>query len=46
MRKVAWPTRAETINYSAVVLVTLVVVILLIFGLDYVFHSASSFLFK
>jgi preprotein translocase subunit SecE len=46
MRKVAWPTRAETINYSLVVFVTLVVVILLIFGLDYVFHQASTFLFK
>ena len=46
MRKVAWPTRTETINYSLVVFVTLVVVILLIFGLDYVFHTASSFLFK
>ena len=46
MRKVAWPTRAETINYSVVVLVTLVIVILLIFGIDYLFASSSRFLFK
>jgi preprotein translocase subunit SecE len=46
MRKVAWPTRAETINYSLVVFVTLVVVILLIFVLDYIFAGAARFLFK
>ena len=46
MRKVAWPTKAETMNYSAVVLVTLIVVIALNFGLDYVFSAAARFLFK
>jgi preprotein translocase subunit SecE len=46
MRKVAWPTRAETVNYSVVVFITLVIVILLIFGLDYVFSASSRFLFK
>ncbi|MDQ6614930.1 MAG: preprotein translocase subunit SecE [Actinomycetota bacterium] len=46
LRKVAWPTKAETINYSAVVLLTLVVVGLVIFGLDYVFNSMARFLFK
>ena len=46
LRKVQWPTRAETANYSTVVLITLVIVIALIFGLDYVFASASNFLFK
>jgi len=46
LRKVAWPTKAETINYSVVVLVTLIVVGLLIFGLDYVFSSTARFLFK
>jgi preprotein translocase SecE subunit len=46
MRKVAWPTRAETANYSIVVLVTLIVVGALIFGLDYVFANVARTLFK
>ncbi|MDP9075114.1 MAG: preprotein translocase subunit SecE [Actinomycetota bacterium] len=46
LRKVAWPTRAETINYSMVVFVTLVLVISLIFTLDYGFSVAARFLFK
>ncbi|HEX3540247.1 MAG TPA: preprotein translocase subunit SecE [Acidimicrobiales bacterium] len=46
LRKVAWPTRAETINYSTVVLITLVIVISLIFVLDYGFSAAARFLFK
>jgi len=45
MRKVVWPSRAETINYSAVVLVTLVVVMALIFGLDLAFTKVTTFLF-
>jgi preprotein translocase subunit SecE len=46
MRKVAWPTRAETTNYSIVVLVTLIVVGALIFGLDYLFANVAKTLFK
>ncbi len=46
LRKVAWPTRAETINYSTVVLITLVILIILIFFLDYGFSAAAKFLFK
>jgi preprotein translocase SecE subunit len=46
LRKVAWPTRTETINYSSVVLITLVVVIALIFALDYLFSAVAGFLFK
>jgi preprotein translocase subunit SecE len=46
LRKVAWPTRKETINYSSVVLVTLSVLMALIFGLDYGFDRLSIFLFK
>jgi preprotein translocase subunit SecE len=46
MRKVAWPTRAETINYSSVVLVTLVVLMALIFALDLGFSKVSLYLFK
>lgn len=46
MRKVAWPTRSETINYASVVLVTLVLVMALIFGLDTGFSQLSLDLFK
>ncbi len=46
MRKVAWPTRAETINYASVVLVTLILVMALIFGLDTGFSEVSLYLFK
>jgi preprotein translocase subunit SecE len=46
LRKVAWPTRAEVVNYSIVVFVALVLLTGLIFGLDYVFGKAVIFLFK
>ncbi len=45
LRKVAWPTRAEVVKYSSVVLVTLVVLIGLIFILDYAFAKSVLFLF-
>jgi preprotein translocase subunit SecE len=45
LRKVAWPTRAEVINYSIIVLVALLVLMALIFGFDYVFGKAVFFLF-
>ncbi len=37
LRKVAWPSRSETVNYSIVVLVTVVVLGAMIYGLDWVF---------
>jgi len=46
LRKIAWPTRAETINYSTIVLITLSVLMALIFFLDYIFGKFSLFLFK
>ena len=46
LRKVAWPTRAEVINYSIVVLLALILLTAVIFGLDYVFGKAVIFLFK
>ncbi len=46
MRKVAWPTKAETANYSLVVLVTLIIVGAMIFGFDYVFSGVARYLFK
>ena len=46
LRKVAWPTRAETTNYSIVVLVTLVVIIALIFVFDTGISHSALWLFK
>ena len=42
----AWPTRAEVINYSIVVLMALLLLTGIIFGLDYVFAKGVIFLFK
>ena len=46
LRKVAWPTRPEVINYSIVVLVAVAILTALVFGLDYAFAKAVLFLFK
>ena len=46
MRKVAWPTRAETINYSTVVFITLSILMAFIFVLDLLFSKMAIFLFK
>jgi preprotein translocase subunit SecE len=43
LRKVAWPTRQETIRYTIIVLVTVIVLTALIAGLDWVF---SDLVFK
>ena len=40
LRKVAWPTRAEVINYSIIVLITVVLLTTLIALLDWGFGSA------
>jgi len=45
LRKVAWPSREETLRLSGVVLFALVVLTSLIFGLDYVFAKSVFFLF-
>ena len=45
LRRVAWPTRAEVVKYSTVVLITLILVTMMIFGLDYVFGKGVLFLF-
>lgn len=37
LRKVAWPTKSEVINYTIVVIVTVLVLTGFIFVLDYVF---------
>ncbi len=46
LRQVAWPTRAEVWNSSTVVFVTLVLLVLLIFGLNWLFSHGVTFLFK
>jgi preprotein translocase subunit SecE len=46
LRKVRWPSRTETLNYSAVVLIALVVITSLIFGLDLGFSKVAGFLFN
>ncbi len=39
LRKVVWPSREETVNYSIVVLVTVVVLTAMIYGLDWLFST-------
>jgi preprotein translocase subunit SecE len=46
LRKVAWPTRTEVINYSIIVLFALILLMMLIFGLDYVFGKTIFYLFE
>ena len=46
LRKVAWPNRSETLNYSAVVGVSLVFVTALIFALDWIFTAVVSRIFN
>ena len=46
LRQVAWPSRAEMVNYSTVVLVTLVLMIALIFLLNYAFGKGVLFMFQ
>lgn len=45
LRKVAWPTRSETVNYSIIVAVTLVVMTAFTFAVDWVFSEAVLKLF-
>ena len=46
LRKVAWPSRSETINYSIVVLATIVILGAFIYGLDWLFSTFILDLFK
>ena len=46
MRKVAWPTRPEVINYSIIVFVAVVVLTAYIAGLDYGFGELLLRLFE
>ncbi len=44
LRKVAWPTRAETRNLSVIVLIFLVIMTALISGFDFGFSKAVLFI--
>ncbi len=46
LSKVLWPKRPEVVNYSTVVLATLILLALLIFGLNFLFARGVQFLFK
>ena len=46
LRRVAWPTREETLNAALVVLIALIVLTSLIFGMDTAFSKFTLFLFK
>ena len=46
LRKVAWPTRGEVFNLSLIVLFTLMIVMGLIFVLDFAFAKSILFLFE
>jgi preprotein translocase subunit SecE len=45
MRQVAWPSRSELINYTSVVLTTLIIMIALIFVLNLAFGKLITDLF-
>ena len=46
MRQVAWPTRPEVMNSATVVFITLVILVVLIFLLNYAFSHSISWLYK
>jgi preprotein translocase subunit SecE len=46
LRKVAWPTRSEVINYSIIVLVAVVILTSYISGVDYAFGEVVLKLFE
>jgi preprotein translocase subunit SecE len=46
LRQVAWPTRAEMVNYSMVVFFTLILMISLIYLLNYAFGHGIFYMFQ
>jgi preprotein translocase subunit SecE len=46
LRQVAWPTRAEMVNYTTIVFATLVLMTALIFLLNYAFGKGVLFMFQ
>jgi preprotein translocase subunit SecE len=45
LRQVAWPNRSEMLNYTAVVVTTLVLMVTLIFILNFGFGKTVLFMF-
>jgi preprotein translocase subunit SecE len=45
LKKVAWPSRQETVAYSIVVLVSTIIIAAIIFGMDFVFAKSILALF-
>lgn len=45
LRKVAWPDKSEVTNYSTVVFVALVLLLFMIFGMNYLFGHGVNLLF-
>ena len=45
LRKVAWPTRSEVVNYSIIVLIAVVILTAFIAALDFAFGEAVLSLF-
>jgi preprotein translocase subunit SecE len=46
LRQVAWPTRPEVFNSATVVFITLVVLVCLIFVLNYAFAHSIAWLYR
>ena len=44
LKKVSWPTRAEVLRYSLIVLIALVVFTAFVFGLDFLFERLFRFI--
>ncbi len=45
LRKVAWPSKAEVVNSTIIVLVAVIVMTTMIFGMDFAFAKGVLFLF-
>jgi preprotein translocase subunit SecE len=46
LRQVAWPTRSEVANSATVVFITLVILVVLIFLLNWTFSHSISWLYR
>jgi preprotein translocase subunit SecE len=46
IRKVVWPTREDAWNLTVVVLFVVMLVMLIIFGIDFVFSQVFRFLYE
>ena len=45
LRKVVWPSRSETGNYTTVVIITIIAITLVVAGLDWIFSESVLELF-